>query len=268
MDRVATLGMGNVLPDRAANTRESIDVSRRRVNVELLRPIGAQEWIIHGSIRAGEQQVTRLIKEAAKARLLAALWSRYRSNKPADNGLYPTPQGPLPRLDTTDGASRKPRLSVGGRRGPSISFTHLAGRTWAAMSTGSCCVGIDATRGAEFVPPYPFDKVFHKEELEYARAVTRDDREVAAAFLWSCKEAVVKAMGCGLSFLEPLHLVVGPWAEAEASGVFRVDPVGAARSRFPLMSIRPVPVTVFRDESTWLSIAVVEPVQTLKSAPR
>jgi phosphopantetheinyl transferase len=267
MDRVATHRIRNVLPDRAGNTRESIDGLQWPVNVKSLRPLGARESIIHGSIGRGDQRVTRTVKEAAKARLLAALWNHYRPNKPADSGLRPASEGPIPQLDASSNAPRKPLLSVGGRRGPSISFTHLAGRTWAAMSTGACCVGIDAARREEFMPPYPFDKVFHREEFEYARAVTGGNREEAAAFLWSCKEAVVKAMGCGLSFLEPLHLSVSPWAEADAAGAYRVDPLGPALNKFPLMGIRPVPVTALRDESAWLSIAVVDPIQTLKTAP-
>jgi len=43
----------------------------------------------------------------------------------------------------------------------------------------------------------PFSRVFHAQELQHALRLAGGDLEKASALLWSIKEAVVKALGCG-----------------------------------------------------------------------
>lgn len=76
------------------------------------------------------------------------------------------------------------------------SFSHLAGQTWAAATSQGWDIGIDAARDCEFAQPYPLHKVFHPQELS----------RMEPAQIWSGKEAVVKAIGCGFDGLSPLDI--------------------------------------------------------------
>ena len=113
-----------------------------------------------------------------------------------------------------------------------ISFSHLHDETWAAATTIPCLIGIDAAREAEFVGPYPFHKVFHSSELATG---------LPTACLWSMKEAVVKALGCGFNALNPLDVTLQP-----ASGGAKV--AGDPELLLHVWSRSP-------EERTWLSVA-------------
>lgn len=76
------------------------------------------------------------------------------------------------------------------------SFSHLAGQTWAVSTSQEWCVGIDAACNEEFSQPYPVEKVFHPQE----RSI------LEPAQVWSAKEAVVKAIGCGFDGMNPLDI--------------------------------------------------------------
>lgn len=101
----------------------------------------------------------------------------------------------------------QPLLRIDGYRGPSLSFAHIPGRTWAAMSLCSATVGIDVASSVEFFNDYPLQRVFHQDEIEAAMKLF-GTHENAAAALWSAKEAVVKSLGCGYRFFAPIDLKV------------------------------------------------------------
>ena len=82
-----------------------------------------------------------------------------------------------------------------------ISFSHLEDETWAVATTMPCRIGIDAAREAEFAGYYPLHKVFHPTELATG---------LSSACLWSMKEAVAKALGCGFDGLNPLDITLQP----------------------------------------------------------
>lgn len=115
-----------------------------------------------------------------------------------------------------------------------ISFSHLEDETWAVAATMPCRIGIDAARTLEFAGAYPFHKVFHPSELATG---------LPPACLWSMKEAVVKALGCGFDGLNPLDITLQP-----TEGVASV--AGEAGLLLHLWSQR-------REERTWIAVAYV-----------
>jgi len=84
------------------------------------------------------------------------------------------------------------------------SYSHLADQTWAAVTDQSCRIGIDAARDSEFDNSYPLHKVFHDDEIATGQP----------ARIWSAKEAVAKALGCGFDAINPLDIRVQDFATA------------------------------------------------------
>jgi phosphopantetheinyl transferase len=117
----------------------------------------------------------------------------------------------LVSLEST--ALGQPRLILDGQPGPAVSFSQAAGRIYAAL-TPAGQVGIDAAMPAEFEPGYPMARAFRPAELDWAMPLSGGASAVAAALLWTLKEAAVKALGVGFHFLDPLAVEVGsprPW---------------------------------------------------------
>lgn len=149
----------------------------------------------------------------------------------------------------------KPRLLVDGAPGPAVSFSWSAGEWWAALGTASSWIGLDAASPGEFAGAYPLNKVFSAAEWQAAVLLTEGDREETAALLWSVKEAVVKARGCGYHFFGPRQVrleFAGPgeqgpyWRGCLEAGV--ADPVlRGGRETFPAVSVRL--------NQVWLSVA-------------
>ena len=107
------------------------------------------------------------------------------------------------------------------------AFSHLPDKTWAISTTREWSIGIDAACNSEFAQPYPLQKVFHPQELS----------SMEPAQIWSAKEAVAKAMGCGFDGVNPLDI--------------RLNDVGLATAReqaWLLWSWR-------QDNGLWVTIA-------------
>ena len=115
-----------------------------------------------------------------------------------------------------------------------ISFSHLEDETWAVATMMPCRIGIDAARAREFAGAYPFHKVFHPSELA---------TDLPPECLWSMKEAVAKALGCGFDGLNPLDIILQPTA-----GVASVS--GESGLRLLIWSRK-------REERTWIAVAYV-----------
>lgn len=105
----------------------------------------------------------------------------------------------------------QPLLKLGGRPGPSLSFSRAGGLLWVAMAAAGQ-VGVDAAREADFVPPYPYARAFGPREWDWAWRHCRGRTASAAALLWAAKEAAVKALGVGFHTVDPLDLEVAPGA--------------------------------------------------------
>lgn len=149
----------------------------------------------------------------------------------------------------------RPQLLLGEYPGPAVSFSEGGGKLWAALCGDGADIGIDVAGAEEFRGEYPFHRVFQPAELEHASRLAGGDLAVAAALLWSIKEAAVKALGCGFHLVDPRQITISPAAEGAGGYTFAVDLSGKARERFPLAVSQPLWVRSFPQRQMWLSIA-------------
>jgi phosphopantetheinyl transferase len=158
---------------------------------------------------------------------------------------------------------------MGEHPGPAISFCRSGKTLWAALCEDDCDIGIDVAQCHEFDGKYPFYRVFHPQELKHAMALSGSDVKKGAALLWSIKEAVAKALGCGFHLVAPLQMIVGlstgkaagetTEGTAEQNSVydFPVALSKKAASRFPMAKDRSLQVRSFSRGKMWLSIALL-----------
>lgn len=139
----------------------------------------------------------------------------------------------------------KPLLTLGNSLGPSVSFSRVPGKTWAAMSTVSN-LGIDAELSETFNGLYPFHRVFSRDEFDHATKLCSGRLDEAAALLWSAKEAAVKAMGCGFHFFGPDQLLAGEFKPSKEGFFSKID-AGLK-----------VAVWAVYVQSAWISIAWIQ----------
>jgi hypothetical protein len=149
----------------------------------------------------------------------------------------------------------KPQIWLGAAPGPALSFSWSAGRLWAAVGRSESGLGLDAAAPGEFTGSYPYRRVFMAAEWQSALILTAGNREEAAALLWSVKEAVVKARGCGFHFLSPRQVEVQFAGRGEHGYLWHgclgnPDPEGTlpvGREACPAVSVR--------QKEVWLSVA-------------
>jgi phosphopantetheinyl transferase len=149
----------------------------------------------------------------------------------------------------------KPYLWVEGLPGPPVSFSRSAGRLWAAVGTPKSWLGLDAASPGEFAGAYPFQRVFQETEWQAAISLTGGDREEAGALLWSVKEAVVKARGCGYHFFGPRQIrleFAGPGEHGPCWRGHLETPVPAG---IPPGSRGTISAASVRLHQVWLSVA-------------
>jgi phosphopantetheinyl transferase len=151
----------------------------------------------------------------------------------------------------------RPHLLVGEHRGPAISFSTAGEEVWAALSGDESDIGIDAAGSAEFQEGYPAHRVFHVQELHRALESAGGDLTEAMALLWSIKEAVAKALGCGFHLVDPRDLHVHPSAGEGGGPAFSVRLSGKALECFPMAEHRTVKVRSLYQVGTWVSIAAL-----------
>lgn len=90
----------------------------------------------------------------------------------------------------------------------SISFSYGPEKLWGAICCGNLTCGIDVAYPEEFTKSYPFHRAFSDSEL-YLLSSSLDLNTIeSAAFAWSAKESVVKALGVGFHFCDPVDLEV------------------------------------------------------------
>jgi phosphopantetheinyl transferase len=178
------------------------------------------------------------------------LWKRSQSSNRA---AFP--------VQVVRGLLGRPHLLLGEYRGPAISFSEGGGNVWAALCGDESDIGIDAAGADEFQREYPFHRVFHTQELQHALRLAGGDLEMAAALLWSVKEAVVKALGCAFHLVDPRQITVYPPAagavEANGGYTFPVSLSGKALVRFPITAGRTLWVRSVLKRKMWLSIALL-----------
>ncbi len=196
-------------------------------------------------------------KATDQIRLAARLWEHVaaRENPPwqyrhlCDRAAFP--------LQLAHGPLGRPHLLLGGVRGPSLSFSEGDGETWAALSGDASDIGIDVAAANQFQGKYPLHRVFHDQELHHAVRLTGGDVTQASALLWSVKEAVVKALGCGFHFVAPLQVHVSPPVAGDHGYTFPVCLSGKALTRYPMAAGRSIRVRSFSQGKMWLAIALL-----------
>ena len=152
----------------------------------------------------------------------------------------------------------KPHLLLGEYQGPAISFSEGGGAVWAALCGDECDIGIDVAETDEFQGRYPVHRVFNAQELQHVVRLAGGDVEEASALLWSVKEAVVKALGCGFHFVEPRDICVQPSVEGAGEYTFPVCLSRKALERLPIGAGRSIWVCSRPQTKMWLSVAFLD----------
>ena len=194
----------------------------------------------------------------ARHRLAALLWEHLSAmDSPLWQGPVSSAGAALPIQVVRDPLG-KPHLLVGERRGPAISFSEGGGAVWAALCGDESEIGIDVAEADEFQGDYPLHRVFHAQELHHALRLTGGEAATAAAMLWSAKEAIAKALGCGFHLVEPRDIHVHPSVEGDGGYVFPVSLSRKAAERLPLAAGRPLWVRSLPRGKGWLSVAFLD----------
>jgi phosphopantetheinyl transferase (holo-ACP synthase) len=203
--------------------------------------------------------------EGEKLRLVSALWGHLET---MENSLWMRCRSVKERvlpIQVVRGLLGRPHLLWGEHRGPAISFSEGGGSLWGALCGDVFDIGIDVAGTDEFQGEYPFNRVFHPQELAHSLKLVGGDLKTASALLWSVKEAVVKALGCAFHLVDPFQIIVYPSAGRAAEGTtkkngayaFPVELSGKAVMRFPMAAGRFLWVRSISQEKMWLSIALL-----------
>jgi phosphopantetheinyl transferase len=157
-----------------------------------------------------------------------------------------------PNMEIVSDSLGKPHLLIDGSEGPAVSFAYEGDTMWVALGREGSSVGIDAAEASSFRGNYPFHRAFHEAELELG-----GEKDEVAALIWSAKEAVVKALGCGFHLVDPLHLRVEPCSGDHQEYLLKVHLIERSRETPRVQAENPVPVSIFRYASMWISVASV-----------
>jgi phosphopantetheinyl transferase len=177
-------------------------------------------------------------RAAAKERLINRLFSRLTPH----GGLLSSQDLPALKKDCLG----RPFLSWPGASVPAISFSHAKGRMWACLGWAAG-IGIDVAYPEEFHDPYPFVRVFRREELGQVKGLCGGGIQDGAALLWSLKEAAVKALGCGFNLFDPLEVEVRVLSRRAGGFLFVVN---AGRS---------LSAWAAREGQAWMAVALIAP---------
>ena len=102
----------------------------------------------------------------------------------------------------------RPTLKDSNNENWSISFSYGRKKLWGAICSRNLNCGIDVTYPEEFAKSYPFHRAFRDSELYLLSSSLSLSAIESAAFAWSVKESVVKALGVGFHLCDPLDLEV------------------------------------------------------------
>jgi len=162
----------------------------------------------------------------------------------------------------------RPHLLLGGCEGPAVSFSEGGRGIWAALCGSMFDIGIDVAASDDFQSDYPLHRAFQMQELQDALRVTHGDVGKASAWLWSIKEAAVKALGCAFHLVDPRQICVYPAAAEKDGGYISTACLsGRALTRFPMMASRRILVRSLLQEKMWLSIALLNRHQVRTEKP-
>ena len=226
-------------------------INRSGITIHTMNPVHGKGPVFFASLTRD--------RESCKAFLISTLWDHLLVMQESTLGKRcQSSRRAVCKIRVYSGPLGRPRLLLGEVRGPAISFSMCGGKVWAALCGDGSDIGIDVAGADEFQSDYPYQRVFHPEELEHALKLTGGVLDMASALLWSIKEAVVKALGCAFHLVDPLQITVHPLVESSGGGyTFPVGLSGKALVRFPLAGGRSLRVRSVPQDSLWLSIALV-----------
>jgi 4'-phosphopantetheinyl transferase len=135
-------------------------------------------------------------------------------------------------------ASGKPRLAnAGGATGLNFNLAHSDDLALVAITRG-CAVGVDVEqlRDVQHWPEIA-ERYFHPTEVAEINAL--DSGERAAAFMrcWTAKEAILKALGTGIT--QALDFLVGAGPSHSGAWIDTPTPAGTTFARCWLQSLEP-----------------------------
>jgi len=191
----------------------------------------------------------------AKHRLVSILWEHLVTMESPLWKCHPSSGRAAFPVQVVRDPFGKPHLLLGEKRGPAISFSEGGGAVWAALCGDESDIGIDVAETDEFQGDYPVHRVFNAQELHQVGRLVGGDVEKASALLWSIKEAVVKALGCGFHLVEPRDIDVRPSVEGDGEYTFPVCLSRKALERLPMGAGRSIWVRSLPEAKMWLSIA-------------
>ncbi len=232
---------------------------REEVTVHTMNPVHRRGPVFYASLQCG----TEIRKghgtngEAAKHRLVSILWNHLVAR---ESPLWKRSQSSCRDaflIRVVHDQLGKPHLLLGEHRGPAVSFSQGGGRVWAALCADASEIGMDVAVADEFQGEYPFQRVFHTEELQHALRLEGADVAKASALLWSIKEAVVKALGCGFHLVDPREICVHPSGEVGGGYTFSVCMSGKVLARFPKSAGQSLWVRSIPQGNMRLSIALL-----------
>lgn len=146
----------------------------------------------------------------------------------------------------------KPHLLIGASEELDVSFSYEGRTMWTAVCRAGGGIGIDAAQSSSFPDDYPFHRAFQEGELEIGFKTGE-----AAAMIWSAKEAVVKALGFGFHFVDPLHLRVEPCFLCHGGGVLKVYFTHRTLEALCIKVENPVYLRILRHGGMWISVATI-----------
>jgi hypothetical protein len=237
------------------------------VSVHTMNPVHGRGPVFYASLPCGPC-TAQTLKECGtkgagdKHRIASILWDHFVATKSPPGKRCQSSNGvPFP-IQVVRGLLGRPHLLLGEYRGPAISFSDGGGKVWAALCGDESDIGIDVAGADDFQKEYPFHRVFHREELQHALRLAGGELEQASALLWSVKEAVVKALGCGFHLVNPRQITVYPSAvrtvkEADGGYTLPVGLSGKALALFPIAVGRSLWVRSLPQKKMWLSIALL-----------
>jgi hypothetical protein len=214
-----------------------------------IQRVGAEAgyWpLIWGNLRLSHNIHCSECRYAAKRDLISGLWKAFSNTGDIHAELV---------ITTVDFG--KPHLLHNGTEGPGISFSYSDNRIWAALCDREHSCGIDVSRGCGFTGNYPYHRAFGKAEMQRAAFVTRGNMPEAAALLWSGKEAVVKAIGCGFHLIDPLALELVSWKGKQRGIGLSVELKAPVAERLYRGGTKKIRVQTDRIGGAWVSTVLI-----------
>jgi phosphopantetheinyl transferase (holo-ACP synthase) len=238
-----------------------VDVPKacQEVKVHTVRSVHGRGPVFYSSILRAAETLNGSGASVSrdKHRLVSSLWNHLVTGGSPFWKPCPSSHGSIFPIQVVHGRLGRPRLLLGEYRGPALSFSEGGGKVWAAICADESDIGIDVAGADEFQGDYPFHRVFHPQELQHALRAAGGDFKKASAVLWSIKEAVVKALGCGFHLVDPQQITVYPSAGGDGEYLFPVSLSRQAMARFPPAAGRSLWVRALPQGTTWLSIALL-----------